>query len=268
MNEALFLGPKAENAEFLERLLREVLHDHVFWRRNVHPADPRLISEGDKRGAVYEEATARLHDELFQILAELKRGVPLYSPRQTAHMVSDPTIPALVGYFAGLLYNQNNVVAEAAPETVRKEGGYVAALARMVGYPQLLPERLPPEADGPQAPFSWGHLASGGTVANIEALWLARNVRLYPLAVRLLATTDPAYGALGEIEVESLGGGLGPLAALRTFELQNIPVAGVTALHRRVRALVAEGGRDALAAFEDALPSVRQGGPGRTCSPL
>lgn len=259
-NEALFLGPKAENAELLERLLQEVLHDHVFWRRNVHPADPRLISEGDKRTAAYEEATARLRDELFQILAELKRGVPLYSPRQVAHMVSDPTVPALVGYFAGLLYNQNNVVAEAAPETVRKEGGYVGALARMVGYPELLPERLPPEAEGPRPSYSWGHLASGGTVANVEALWLARNVRLYPLAVRLLAATESRFGALGELEVATAGSAPRPLAELRTFELQNLPIAEVAGLYRRVRARVAEGGHDALAVFEEALPSVRRAG--------
>src|SRR5690606_39790232 len=122
--------------------------------------------------AAYEETSARLRDELFQILAELKRGAPLYAPRQIGHMVSDPTLPALVGYFAGLLYNQNNVVAEAAPETVRKERAYVAALARMIGYPPLLTERLPAHARRERTAYSWGHLAGGGTLANIEALWV------------------------------------------------------------------------------------------------
>ena len=31
--------------------------------------------------------------------------------------------------------------------------------------------------------MSWGHLTSGGTIANFEALWLARSVRYLPLAV-------------------------------------------------------------------------------------
>ena len=43
MHKAAFLGPKGENALEFERLLLEVLRDHVFWRRNFHPGDPRLI---------------------------------------------------------------------------------------------------------------------------------------------------------------------------------------------------------------------------------
>src|SRR6185295_18571438 len=33
-------------------------------------------------------------------------------------------------------------------------------------------------------PCALGHLTSGGTVANDEALWLARSARLFPLALR------------------------------------------------------------------------------------
>ena len=258
--DAVFLGPKAENADLLDRLLTEVLRDHVFWRRNYHPADPRLVTEETKRSTAYERAEARLRDELFQILAELKRGAPLFSPRQVGHMVSDPSMPALVGYFAGLLYNQNNVVAEAAPETVRKERGYVAALARMVGFPPLLPERLSPQNLRARTPYAWGHLASGGTVANIEALWLARNVRLYPLAVRLLAASDAAFGEHAEWEVETTGGGLHPLGQLKTFELVNLPLAAVTDLHLRIRSALHADGPVRAAAFEAALPSVRKAG--------
>ncbi len=260
MPDAVFLGPKAENADLLERLLTEVLRDHVFWRRNYHPADPRLITEETKRSAPYEHAEAHLRDELFQILAELKRGAPLFSPRQVGHMVSDTTLPALVGYFAGLLYNQNNVVAEAAPETVRKEGAFVAALARMIGYPALLPERLSAADLSARTPYAWGHLASGGTVANVEALWLARNVRLYPLAVRLLAATDIAHGAYAEWEVETATGGARALGTLKTFELVNLPLASVTDLHVRIDAGLRAAGAEATAAFRAALPSVRTAG--------
>ena len=35
--KALFLGPKAENAELVEKMLLEVFRDHAFWRRNFHP---------------------------------------------------------------------------------------------------------------------------------------------------------------------------------------------------------------------------------------
>ena len=39
-----FLGPKAENADMLERLVLEALRDCVFWRRNFHPEDDIIIT--------------------------------------------------------------------------------------------------------------------------------------------------------------------------------------------------------------------------------
>jgi hypothetical protein len=44
-----FLGPKAENADMLERLVLEALRDCVFWRRNFHPEDDIIITEKCKR---------------------------------------------------------------------------------------------------------------------------------------------------------------------------------------------------------------------------
>jgi hypothetical protein len=46
-----FLGPKAENADMLERLVLEALRDCVFWRRNFHPEDDIIITEKVKRVA-------------------------------------------------------------------------------------------------------------------------------------------------------------------------------------------------------------------------
>jgi glutamate/tyrosine decarboxylase-like PLP-dependent enzyme len=231
MEKAAFLGPKAENAAELERLLLEVLHDHVFWRRNFQPGDPRLITERDKSGEEHREFVARLRDELFQILSELKRGAPLYSPRQIAHMVTDPSLPAIVGYFTGMLYNQNNVVSEVSPETVRKERDYVAALARMVGYPELLPERLVP---GQAGRYSWGHLAGGGTVANLEALWVIRNLRFFPVSVRLLGSTCASARHLLEIPVSTPAGEVVQLGRLSTYELMMLEPAAALALRRGV----------------------------------
>ena len=62
---AWFLGPRAENAELLERLVVESLRDHVFWRRNYHPEDGVVIREVDKRQEGYEEAVATLTQELM-----------------------------------------------------------------------------------------------------------------------------------------------------------------------------------------------------------
>lgn len=260
LHKAAFLGPKGENLDELEQLLLEVLRDHVFWRRNFHPSDPRLIAEHDKRSEAFTAMTAQMRDELFKILSELKRAAPLYSPRQVAHIVSDPTLPALVGYFAGLLYNQNNVVEEVSPETVREERAYFTALAEMVGYPEFLPEKLPPNARARRRPFSWGHLCSGGTVANLEALWMARNVRLYPLSVRLVGETHTDFAHMARMEVKTAQGDTAALEDLSTFALSNLPIGEITDLHLRIKAQLAEADRATAQAFQEAIPSVRTAG--------
>jgi len=100
---AWFLGPRAENAELLERLVIESLRDHVFWRRNYHPEDGVVIREVDKRQEGYEEAVATLTQELMGLLAELKRDVPVFSGRYKGHMIGEQTIASQVGYFATML---------------------------------------------------------------------------------------------------------------------------------------------------------------------
>jgi glutamate/tyrosine decarboxylase-like PLP-dependent enzyme len=260
LHKAAFLGPKGENADELERLLLEVLRDHVFWRRNFHPRDSRLIDERDKHTEAFDNMSARLRDELSKILAELKRAAPLYSPRQVAHIVSDPSLPAFVGYFAGLLYNQNNVVAEVSPETVREERAYFKALAEMVGYPTFLPEKLPRDAHTQRSAYSWGHLCSGGTVANLEALWIARNIRLYPLAVRLVAEETDAFASLEDLEVTTAEGARAALGHLSTWRLSNLPIDAITDLHLRIKATLGDGPPERAQAFQEALPSVRKAG--------
>jgi glutamate/tyrosine decarboxylase-like PLP-dependent enzyme len=199
---AWFLGPRAENADLLERLIVEALRDHVFWRRNYHPEDGFTIRETDKRTRGYEEAVSTLTQELMGLLAELKRGVPFFSGRYRAHMLSEQTIAAQVGFFATMLYNPNNVSVEASPVTSRLELEVAAQLAGMIGYD-------PAE--------SWGHLTSGGTVANFEALWIARNVFYLPLA---------AAGAARDLGVDLTvtlpDGTAAPLESLALQRLLNI----------------------------------------------
>lgn len=164
---AWFLGPRAENADLLERLVTEALRDHVFWRRNYHPEDGFTIREVDKRTPGYEDAVATLTQEMMGLLAELKRGVPFFAGRYKGHMSFEQTIASQIGYFAAMLYNPNNVAIEASPVTTRIELEVARQLACMIGYDEHT---------------SWGHLTSGGTVANFEALWVARNIIYVPIA--------------------------------------------------------------------------------------
>src|SRR2546423_107312 len=191
-DKAAFLGPRSENHEALENLILEALRDHVYWRRNFHPEDPPAIEEIDKSQASFLEKNSRLQQELFSILAELKRGVPFYSLRYFGHINGDLLLPAIVGYFAAMLYNQNNVVAESSPVTIVKELEYVKALTNMLGLPKLDLKRL---RHSPES-CSWGHLCSGGTTANMEALWVARNIKFYPLSVRLMTEIRDEFSFL------------------------------------------------------------------------
>ncbi|HEY9515048.1 MAG TPA: hypothetical protein VIQ74_05145, partial [Gemmatimonadaceae bacterium] len=199
---AWFLGPRGENADLFERLVTEALRDHVFWRRNYHPEDGFTIRETDKRSEGYESAVATLTQELMGLLAELKQGVPFFSGRYKGHMSFEQTIASQIGYFAAMLYNPNNVAIEASPVTTRLELEVAAQLARMIGYDPAT---------------SWGHLTSGGTVANFEALWIARNVLYLPLAA---AGAADALGAA--LEVERPDGVLVPLDRLSLWELVNV----------------------------------------------
>ncbi|MEQ8330925.1 MAG: pyridoxal-dependent decarboxylase [Longimicrobiales bacterium] len=199
---AWFLGPRAENADLFERLLTEALRDHVFWRRNHHPEDGFTISESDKRTAGYDRAVATLTQELLGLLAELKQGVPFFSGRYKGHMNYEQTIASQIGYFAAMMVNPNNVAVEGSPVTTRIELDVARQLAGMIGY---------------DVDTSWGHLTSGGTVANLQSIWVARNVLYFPLAV---------YGAAGtlgvDLEVETPDGRMAPLRSLDLWQLLNI----------------------------------------------
>ena len=164
---AWFLGPKAEHGETWERLISYVFQDYIHWRRNYFPGDPVVVSRTELRR--HEEWLDLLSGDLDLILNELKAHFPFYHPRYLAHMLSEQTLPAVLGYFAAMLYNPNNVTDEAAPVTVRLELEVGRMVSKMIGYK--------PES-------AWAHVTSGGTVANLEALWVARTVQYVPFTLR------------------------------------------------------------------------------------
>jgi glutamate/tyrosine decarboxylase-like PLP-dependent enzyme/anti-sigma regulatory factor (Ser/Thr protein kinase) len=195
--KALFLGPKAENADLVEGMLLKVYRDYAFWRRNFHPEDQAVIQPEDQRRPAYEEFVSRFERELFTLLGELKAGIPFYSPRYIGHMLADVSLPALVGYIATMLYNPNNVSWEASPVTTLLEVEIGRDLAKMLGFGHT-PKELA---------ATWGHITSGGTLANVEATWVAKAVKYLPIAVRYAAvdlgveglTAGPHQKGLGDM---------------------------------------------------------------------
>jgi glutamate/tyrosine decarboxylase-like PLP-dependent enzyme len=172
-----FLGPYAENDGLLEKLTVEFLRDHVYWRRNFHPEDPPAIPTHAAQQPEFMAFEARLRRELHTLSAALKRSVPFHSPRYLGHMVSDLALPGLAAQMLALPYNPNNVSEDAAPVTIDLEIRVGLQLARLFGYD-----------DDPAHPgCAFGHLTSGGTVANYQALRLALALKAFPVALRAAA---------------------------------------------------------------------------------
>jgi len=203
--KALFLGPKAENAYLMEQMLLNIYRDYVFWRRNFHPEDRAAISPEDQRSQSYEMFASCFQRELFTLLGELKSDIPFFSPRYIGHMVADISLPALVGYIATMLYNPNNVAWEGSPVTTSIEIQVGRELAEMIGFGSTQEELS----------ATWGHITSGGTLANLEAIWIAKAIKFLPIAVRQAAV---------ELDITGLTAGPTdkPLDQMSTWELINI----------------------------------------------
>lgn len=219
-----FLGAYAENDSLLESVLVEFLRDHCYWRRNVHPEDPPLIPmlAGDDRA--YREFVARMKTELHGLSARLKQTVPFYNPRYIGHMASDLLLPGLIAQLVTTLYNPNHVTDEAAPVTLKLELECGLQLARMFGF------NTDPETE----PCAWGHVTSGGTVANDEALWYLRALRYWPLA---------AAAACRECEFRPgmVAGLPDDPTRLDDWSLFNLPLEQVILLRRQLLAAARAG---------------------------
>jgi glutamate/tyrosine decarboxylase-like PLP-dependent enzyme len=85
---------------------------------------------------------------------------PFFHPRYAGQMLKPPHPVAAAGYVAAMLVNPNNHALDGGPVTSEMEKEAVAELAGMLGL----------------AEPSLGHLSSSGTIANLEALWVAREL--------------------------------------------------------------------------------------------
>ena len=229
--EAWFLGSKAENADLLRELVGMAIDSHVAFRRAFHPEDPSHVTEAVRRSAGYREGTDRLRRETAVLLEKLQLSAPLASMRYQGHMLWDQALPATVGLIAGLLYNQNNVAAEVSPVTTRLEIEAGNDLCRMLGY------AVPEEGKASCGIVPWGHITSGGTVANIEALWAARNLKFAPVALRAALREVPALAPARGVTVPLWEGGTAPLVELDTWTLLNLDLDVVAGLPGALAAL-------------------------------
>jgi glutamate/tyrosine decarboxylase-like PLP-dependent enzyme len=210
-----FLGPYGENADLFEELLIDFVRDHVYWRRNFHPESTPPIPTSARNSPEFVDVAAGMRRELFSLSANLKKSIPWFSPRYVGHMASDLLMPGLIANLVTTLYNPNNVSDQGAPVTVDQEIEVGFQLARMFGF----------ATDPAQSPCAWGHLSSGGTLANYEGLRNLLALKYYPLALAsALEELDLDLGPLGSLAR--------PLTDYSAWELSNFSVAGVVEMRR------------------------------------
>ncbi|QKX72793.1 tyrosine decarboxylase [Enterococcus hirae] len=165
---ALFIGDKAENGQLYKDLLNDLVDEHLGWRQNYMPQDMPVITPEEQSSASFEHTVNKTKDVLSEISARMRtHSVPWHTAgRYWGHMNSETLMPSLLAYNFAMLWNGNNVAYESSPAT--REVGL--EFAKLMGY-----------KDG------WGHIVADGSLANLEGLWYARNIKSLPLAMKEVA---------------------------------------------------------------------------------
>jgi glutamate/tyrosine decarboxylase-like PLP-dependent enzyme len=111
---------------------------------------PSMAVTPERARLVLEELGRRLGD-----------NYPFFHPSYAGQMLKPPHPAAAAAYLMAMLINPNNHALDGGPATAALEREAVAAIAAMFHYPTGF----------------LGHLTSSGTIANLEALFVARELR-------------------------------------------------------------------------------------------
>jgi glutamate/tyrosine decarboxylase-like PLP-dependent enzyme len=155
----------ASRTEQLADLVPRATELIAAWEARFGPYAPHAASAPDaaRLAAAWDAFGARMADHY-----------PFFHPRYAGQMLKPPHPVAVAGYLAAMLVNPNNHALDGGPGTSALEVEVVEALAAMLGIVQP----------------ALGHLTSSGTIANLEALWVARE--LHP-GRRVVHSADAHY---------------------------------------------------------------------------
>lgn len=223
--EACFLGPKAENMDFFRKQLIDSFYANCIDRQEYHPEDPEYITQY-RKDQKYENSLNDLEKYFNELLSHLRGSVPFFSYRYQAHMNWDLTMPGMLGYFAAMLYNQNNVAAEASPVTSQLEALVGDDLCKMLGY-------TIPDKDDKTSVRPWGHITCDGSIANLEAMWSSRNLKYYPISVAEALKNSSVLLKAKDISVEYAGKEY-KLVDMNSWQLLNIKTEHILDLTQRI----------------------------------
>ena len=104
--------------------------------------------------------SGQIENILSQLSERLEGNYPFHHPSYAGQMLKPPHPVAWLAYALTATINPNNHALDGGPPTSEMEKEAVKELAKMVGYGDKY----------------LGHLTSGGTIANLEALFVAREI--------------------------------------------------------------------------------------------
>jgi len=99
---------------------------------------------------------AALRKVLYEVADRMRDNYPYFHPQYAGQMLKPPHPVARLAYALAMWINPNNHALDGGRASSAMEKEAVAAIARMFGWETHL-----------------GHLTGGGTMANLEALWIA-----------------------------------------------------------------------------------------------
>ncbi len=124
----------------------------------LHKTDVWRSSFGDELPPVTDNM--EIQKVINELQKKLEGNYPFHHPQYAGQMLKPPHPAAWIAQALATTINPNNHALDGGPPTSEMEKEVMTFLAQMVGY---------------QEPFL-GHLASAGTIANLEALFIAREI--------------------------------------------------------------------------------------------
>ncbi len=130
-----------------------------------------------------------MSETLLEVARRLRDNYPYFHPLYAGQMIKPPHPVARIAYALATWINPNNHSLDGGRASSHMEKEAVAELASMMGWKRHL-----------------GHLCSGGTMANLEALWVAARIRpgAMVLASEQAHYTHKRISAVLGLEFESI----------------------------------------------------------------
>jgi tyrosine decarboxylase / aspartate 1-decarboxylase len=179
-----------------------------------------------------------LRQVLNEVAEHLRDNYPYFHPQYAGQMLKPPHAVARLAYALAMWINPNNHALDGGRASSAMEKEAVAEIARMFGWDAHL-----------------GHLTSGGTMANLEALWIAgeskpgtavvasaqahythgRISAVLKLPFESIPTDDQGRMDMGALEKRLQAGGVGTVVAtLGTTAIGSVdPLAQILELRER-----------------------------------